>query len=594
MNLIDSAFLCLDIGSSAVHGVAHRVRNAQIVKSAMFVSESFDTVAAIKSVVDELETQLGTHFDDAYITGNLGESCFDISTQSTVWSGEHKISGNDVRHQMEKIPTPDGFFKMHVVPLRYDSPHVRNMLSPIGHVDNQLISVFGAIFYNRDTTDEVTSFLRRAHIQPNGFYDPHFLLNAAFREKQQTVMFIDFGAQYTTASIWNDRGPIWYYKTSVGGTNISKSIADKFDIQFIDADRIKRAVFTMLPKPTDRFTPADIAFGFSRADINDIVVPYMMAILDEIKTAAGDMLEKHQPNKIIISGGASDADNLLDFVSNIFGLPCESAHADATVRALGEYIWNLDVEARAKIIARNDRWAKRTERILKIFHKKPKKRRVFVPILPSAMCFNMNNPITYTTFDAAGISMIHVDIMDGLYVNKIAGGIDQLRAIRSRTTAHLHVHLMTESPTAWAADAIAAGADTVIVSTNTSGVRAAIRAIRVSGRRAGIALNPDTSPTILKPILRDLDEVMVMTVAPGAAGQEFLPACLHKISILAATRKKYGLKFTISVDGGVNDKNAQLCWQAGADLLVSGSYLARSSDFPVAVQSLMKKPQQNI
>ena len=185
--------------------------------------------------------------------------------------------------------------------------------------------------------------------------------------------------------------------------------------------------------------------------------------------------------------------------------------------------------------------------------------------------------------------MLHIDIMDGLYVNKIVGGIDQIRAIREKTTAHLHVHLMTESPNAWAADAIAAGADTVIVSTNTSGVKNAIRTIKASGRRAGIALNPDTSPEILKPVLRDLDEVMVMAVVPGAAGQEFMPACLHKISVLAATRKKYGLKFKISVDGGINDKNAQLGWDAGADLLVSGSYLARSTDFPIAVQSLLKK-----
>ena len=236
--------------------------------------------------------------------------------------------------------------------------------------------------------------------------------------------------------------------------------------------------------------------------------------------------------------------------------------------------------------------ARRGERILKLFHRKPRKRHTFIPILPSTLCFNMNNPITYTTFDAAGISMIHIDIMDGLYVNKIAGSIDQIRTIRAKTTAHLHVHLMTESPSVWAIDALDAGADTIIISTNTSGVRSAIRAIKSRGRRAGIALNPETSPDILKPVLRDLDEVMVMAVTPGAAGQEFLPACLHKISLLAATRKKYGLKFKISVDGGITDKTAQLCWDAGADYLVSGSYLARASDFPVAVQSLLKQKNQ--
>ncbi|MDE6478544.1 MAG: ribulose-phosphate 3-epimerase, partial [Alphaproteobacteria bacterium] len=72
-------------------------------------------------------------------------------------------------------------------------------------------------------------------------------------------------------------------------------------------------------------------------------------------------------------------------------------------------------------------------------------------------------------------------------------------------------------------------------------------------------------------------------------GQEFIPAVLHKISVLAATRKKYGLKFTITVDGGINAQTAQQCWAAGADMVVAGTYLARSSDFPLAVQSLLKK-----
>ena len=179
--------------------------------------------------------------------------------------------------------------------------------------------------------------------------------------------------------------------------------------------------------------------------------------------------------------------------------------------------------------------------------------------------------------------------MDGFYVDRIAGGIDELKNIRARTNAHLHVHLMTESPVVWAADAIAAGADTVILSTNTSGLKTAVRNVRAAGRRVGVALHPDSNVSLLKPILREIDEVMVMAVAPGAAGQAFDPGALHKISVLAGTRKKYGLQFTISVDGGINESTAQLCWDAGADLLVSGSYLARAADFPLAVQSLMKK-----
>ena len=290
-----------------------------------------------------------------------------------------------------------------------------------------------------------------------------------------------------------------------------------------------------------------------------------------------------------MTGGGAEIDGLRDFIENAFAVTTDVISIDASVRALSEYIWKNESQHRQYYIARKDKWEKRLNKIRNIFHKKQKNKPQFVPILPSTLCFDMNLPETYTLFKSGGISMIHVDIMDGFYVDKIAGSIDELHKIRERTKAHLHVHLMTESPNIWAADAIAAGADTIILSTNTSGLRAAIRTIRAAGKRVGIALNPESSVTLLKSVLRDIDEVMIMSVQPGAAGQVFEPSCLHKISVLAGTRKKYGLNFVISVDGGINDKNAQLCWDAGANMLVSGSYLANAPDFPLAVQSLLKK-----
>ena len=185
--------------------------------------------------------------------------------------------------------------------------------------------------------------------------------------------------------------------------------------------------------------------------------------------------------------------------------------------------------------------------------------------------------------------MIHVDIMDGFYVDNISGSIEELSNIRTKTKSYLHVHLMTESPSIWARDAINAGADTIIISTNTSGVRDAINIIKSAGKRCGIALNPDSNIEILKPILTQIDEIMVMGVEPGAAGQKFDERTIQKIKILNFTRKKHGLKYLISVDGGINPDTAKLCWDAGADLLVSGSYLAKAPDFPLAVQSLLNR-----
>lgn len=592
MNLFDSAFLCLDIGTSGVRGIAHRVRSGNIDKSAVFTVDSFDTVFALKSVIDELEKQIGAHFDSAYITGNFGDSDFEMSVKSINWGNEHKINPSDIRSQISKISAPDGFYPMHIIPLRYDTPSARNMFSPIGYIDRQLISAFGAIFYTQEKLDEIFSLLRRAHIQSDAFYDPQFLQNYVFRKKKQTTLFIDFGAQYTSASIWTDRGPVWHKKIQAGGTDITFDISEKLKIDFDDSERIKRNVASLVPKEMDRFTPADTEYEFSRADINDIILPHIVDTISVLKSECAQFFMKYRPCQIIITGGGAEIENISEFVENAFSLPVINLRADATVRALSDYVWQSESLHRQAYIDRRNKWENLTKKVSKIFKKKPKVKKRFIPILPSTLCFDMKSPITYSLFKSGDISMIHVDIMDGFYVDNIAGSISELKYIRSHTDAHLHVHLMTESPAVWAADAIKAGADTIILSTNTSGVKAALRAIRASSRRAGIALNPDSSVQILKPILRDIDEVMIMSVKPGAAGQEFEESVLHKISILNETRKKYGLKYTISVDGGITPETAKKCWDAGADLLISGSYLANSADFPLAVQSLLKK--QNI
>lgn len=586
MNLIDSRFLCLDIGTTGVRGIAHRVQSGNITKSATATCDSFDTVFAIKSVVDELEQQLSTHFDSAYITGNFGKAKFQISKKHTVWNNEHKISTSDVQNQISQIEIPDGYYAMHTIPLAYNTPGARDLLTPIGQTDRELISAFGTICYDSGRMDELRTIFHKTHIQSNGFFDPHFLQSAIYREKN--TLFIDIGGEFTSASIWTNRGCVWFEKIPNSMTAITMDLSEKLGIDFDEAERIKRNVASLIPREMDRFTPADTEYAFQRSDVNDIIIPHIVDIIGKIKELSAMAIEKYNPTQMIITGGGASIDGVVDFFENAFGISGTRMQNDASVNALSKYIWKLQEPKRNTIISRNNRTKTLRNRIHKIFtRKKPKQK--FIPILPSTLCFNMRNRETYSLFNAGGISMIHVDIMDGLYVNKIAGSIDELKTINANTAAHLHVHLMTEAPSVWAADAITAGADTVIISTNTSGVKNALREINAAGKRCGIALNPDSSVDILKPILRNIDEVMVMAVSPGAAGQSFNPDVLHKISILAATRKKYGLKFLISVDGGINEKTAQMCWNAGADLLISGSYLAKSHDFPLAVQNLLKK-----
>ena len=156
--MIDSCFLCLDIGTCGVRGVAHRIRNAMIDKSAYYSIDDFDTVFALKSVADELERQMGTHFDTAYITGNFGKSLFNISTKETIWNSEHKITPSDVKSQIAQIDKSDDFYPMHIIPLRYDTRNTRYLLTPIGQSDMILVWTISALFF------ETVLFIERARV----------------------------------------------------------------------------------------------------------------------------------------------------------------------------------------------------------------------------------------------------------------------------------------------------------------------------------------------------------------------------------------------------------------------------------------------
>jgi ribulose-phosphate 3-epimerase len=478
---------------------------------------------------------------------------------------------------------------MHIIPLRYDTTTARNILTPLGHIDRQLISVFGAIFYESDRLNETFAFLRRAHIQAECIEDPFFLLEAIFRPKKQTALFIDLGAEFTSLSIWTNRGPVFLDKMELGQSAITRAIVDELNIPATDAQRIKHAVASVSAHEMDRFTPADAAYDLSRADVNEILLPILLDILAAAKGKLAAAIEKYAPGKIFVSGGGSGIEGVSELLENTFGIPVENLGTDATVSALSAYVWAEQAQRVRVYLDRRERWKKSASRIASVFKRRKQKRAKFTPIMPTTLSFNMKSPTTYELFKAGNISMIHVDIMDGFFVDRIVGGIEELKYIREQTDAHLYVHLMTESPSHWAMAAANAGADTIIVSTNTVGVRAALRKIKEAGKRCGIALNPESSVSILKPVLKEIDDILVMSVKPGAGGQKFDDSVLRKISVLANTRKKYDLKFKITVDGGINDETAQACWRSGADYLASGSYLAHSADFPLAVQSLLRQ-----
>ncbi len=184
---------------------------------------------------------------------------------------------------------------------------------------------------------------------------------------------------------------------------------------------------------------------------------------------------------------------------------------------------------------------------------------------------------------------LHFDVMDGIFVPNISIGIPVLESVRKVTDMVLDVHLMITKPIRYVSNFIDAGADIVVLHAEADtpdNTAEALKIIKRRGKKAGLSLKPKTPADIILPHIQSLDIVLVMTVEPGFGGQKFMEDQLSKIRYLRQTIERLGLNCELEVDGGINRDTAKLCVDAGADVLVAGSYIFSASDRPAAINEL--------
>lgn len=185
------------------------------------------------------------------------------------------------------------------------------------------------------------------------------------------------------------------------------------------------------------------------------------------------------------------------------------------------------------------------------------------------------------------VDMLHFDVMDGIFVNNITFGLPILEQVRQNTDMVLDVHLMITDPLKYISRFAAAGADIITFHAESkSDIAETISEIKKHGIKVSLAIRPSTPTDIIYPYIKELDMVLIMTVEPGFGGQSFIPETLEKIKLLKNKILESGLDTDIEVDGGINDETAVLVKNAGANVLVSGSYLFNSENMKEAVNKI--------
>lgn len=179
-----------------------------------------------------------------------------------------------------------------------------------------------------------------------------------------------------------------------------------------------------------------------------------------------------------------------------------------------------------------------------------------------------------TRLEEAGADLIHVDIMDGHFVPNITIGPAVTAALRRSTKLFLDVHLMIYNPFEYIERFVEAGANRIQIHFEaTEDVEETLKYIRKCNVEAGLVFSPETSHEMIPKYLELCDTVLIMTVKPGFGGQAFMPDMLEKIRFTKEAIRRQGLETVIEVDGGIDEKTGSQCVEAGASILVAGTYL---------------------
>jgi len=213
--------------------------------------------------------------------------------------------------------------------------------------------------------------------------------------------------------------------------------------------------------------------------------------------------------------------------------------------------------------------------------------KIIAPSVLSADFLNLGKDIEMLNHSQA--EWIHFDVMDGVFVPNISFGFPVLKAIRNATDKYIDVHLMIDKPEQYIETFKANGADGISVHWEGNiHILSILNQIRANGMKAGLVLNPATPISVIKDIIESIDVLLIMSVNPGFGGQKFIHKTVDRIIEAKSLIENANVNTIIQIDGGVGPSNAKSLFDAGADVLVSGSAVFKSENPMETISAMLK------
>lgn len=196
--------------------------------------------------------------------------------------------------------------------------------------------------------------------------------------------------------------------------------------------------------------------------------------------------------------------------------------------------------------------------------------------------------------EKAGADLLHLDVMDGMFVPNISFGPDVIKSVRKQSGLIFDVHLMIENPGRYISKFVQAGADIITIHYEScENHEAVLQMIKSAGVKTSVSIKPATPAFVLEPLLPYLDMVLVMTVEPGFGGQKFMLETMENVRLLRNMIKTGNYEIDIEVDGGINTESAAIAAAAGANVLVAGSSVFHAEDAKKAISDIRAAAEAN-